>query len=79
MFAYPLAGNHLFNGHINGVGFYAVPVLRRLYHSFRKLGGDIPAPFILKLFSLVFRYMAPYDQIKYLPSCVSGVLPFPAR
>jgi hypothetical protein len=34
MFTCPFAGNQLFNGHIHGRDFYAVPVLRRLYQSF---------------------------------------------
>jgi hypothetical protein len=32
------------------MGFYAVPVLRRLYQPFGKFGGDIRAPFIHKPF-----------------------------
>jgi hypothetical protein len=63
----PDAGDKLLHGHIDTVGFYAVSVLRRLYEPFRKFGGYILAVFIHKPFRPVFRYMAFYYQVEYLP------------
>jgi hypothetical protein len=53
MFAYPLAGNRLFHGHIDAVGFHAVSVLRRLYEPCGKFGGYPPAVFILPILLLL--------------------------